>query len=215
MEFDTPEYRAQQPSAARPHFYIKPKMHKGESEKQGRPIFKDVEYVEIFIAGDKDCQIDTPVKQQHIDRWPEQYRKFKAGLEDVLEGTPIEEWAAIPRHRVMELRALNIRTVEEVSALSDSGIQNLGMDGRQLVAKAKAFLASADDHKAVEKYAAENERLKTDIEMLKNQIAQLGAKVNQTDNAPVVDSDDDDDDDIYKNPAEQAPRQRGRPRRKG
>lgn len=158
-----------------PRFHIRAVENKLKSREAGRPIFEDREYVEILIAGDKSTVHCPPVNDEHRHRWPEQYRAFKAELETPLEGTPIEQWPAMSASQVAELKALHILTVEALAELPDNGVKNLGMGGRELVAKAKAYLDSAGSTALVQKQAEEIEKLKRDIERLSKQIVDLGA----------------------------------------
>lgn len=162
-----------------PQFFIEPKQHKAKSEEAGRPIFIDQEYVRIIIAGDSKSSPVHKVNQSHIDRWPDHYRAFKQGQEAPVEGTPLSQWSSLPAYRAAELKALNIHTVESLAQLPDTGIQRIGMGGRELVKKAQAFLETAQGNAAAEKYAAENERLRADIDMLQQQVKELAAMVDE------------------------------------
>ena len=56
-----------------------------ESTMQGRPIFKNVDYIEIRIPGDKDNVIDTPVRHEHKIRFHQQWAAYQAGKGDGTE----------------------------------------------------------------------------------------------------------------------------------
>lgn len=177
MEFLTPNAQKLEPSAVYPRFYMRQKQNEKATRDEGRPIFFEKEYVEIFIAGDKRTVIDTPVNDEHKKRWPEEYRRFKESGKATIEGTTLKEWGAIPATRALELNAMNVMTVEQLSDLADTMIQNIGMDGRALVAKAKAFIEARKDAAAIEKYAAENTKLRDDIDFLKLQLEELQNEV--------------------------------------
>lgn len=162
-----------------PQFFIEPKEHKAKSLEAGRPIFVDQEYVRIVIAGDSKSSPVHKVNQSHIDRWPDHYRAFKQGHEAPIEGTPLNQWPSISASQAAELKALNIHTVEALAQLPDTGIQRIGMGGRELVKKAVAFLEAAKDTAAAQKYAAENERLRNDVEMLQQQIKELASLIDE------------------------------------
>lgn len=156
-----------------PRFFIKAVEHKAESEKQGRPIFRDVEYVEIRIAGDKNNVPVFKVNDEHRSRWPEVYKQFKAGLEQTQEGTPLDEWSVLPRSKVEEYKALGIYTVEALADLPDSAIHRIGMDARKIMAQAKAFIEDAKDNAKVNELAAQNEALKAELDLIKAQVSGL------------------------------------------
>ena len=159
-----------------PIFRIRAVPNKPKSLEAGRPIYEDVEWVDIHIAGDNKTVVSKKVTAEHRQRWPEHYSQFKAGIENPIVGTPLEQWPVLPASKVAELKALNIRTVEDLSALTDAQIQNIGMGGRELVAQATAFIDAAKDSAGLEKLAAENSRLRDELEMLKEQIQALGEK---------------------------------------
>ena len=107
-------------------FYKHPRKNEIKSKEAGRPIFEEVPYVEIMQPGNKDSIIKRPASNMDKQRFAEHFRKFEAREDqDTVEGTLLEEWAGITRSQVEELKYLNIRTVEQLSAVSDSNAQNV------------------------------------------------------------------------------------------
>ena len=156
-----------------PIFKTVPVELKGRSAEEGRAIFEDREIVEVHVPGDMKSVVVHKVTQKHIDRWPQHYKAFKEGLEAPVEGYPLTEYAALTASKVAELRHLKIKTVEQLSELTDSAISKLGMGGREMVKKATAFLEVSADATAAQKYVVENQRLSNEINLLKEQIAEL------------------------------------------
>ena len=173
MEWLVPEEQSAKPSSALPRFYTRQVEHKAKSLEAGRPIFVDVDYVEIRIAGDNKNVIDRKVSQKDINRWPREYKKFKEGVSDHLEGTPIDQWTSISASRAKELQAVNVFTVEQLSQVSDSSLGMIGMDGRSLRTRAQAFIKQSKEQGFAERVAYENQILKDDIEFLKSKIGPL------------------------------------------
>ena len=173
------EIRANQSDGIFPKFFEKAVENKGKSLEEGRPVFESQEYVEIHIAGDRNNVVCRKVTENDRQRWAPIYEAFKKGLVAPLEGTPINEWPALTSTRVAELKALHILTVEALAQLPDAGIARIGMDGRKLVAAAKAFLETSKDAAAAQKYAVENQQLRDDINMLKDQIKELSALIDK------------------------------------
>jgi hypothetical protein len=134
-------------------FYKHPRRDIARSEAEGRPIFAEVDYIEIMQPGNKDSIIRRPASPRDKQRFAEHYRKYQAREDqEAVEGTPLEEWPAISRAQVEELKFLNIRTVEQLAGLSDSNAQNvMGIQG--LKAKANKFLETADKEATAEKFA--------------------------------------------------------------
>lgn len=153
-----------------PMFFTKTVEDKAKTREAGRPMYKDVEYVEIRIAGDKNNLPVYKVGNQHRQRWPDQYEAFKRNQEQPVEGTRIEEWPTISRARAMELKALRIFTVEALAEIPDTVIHRIGMGARELVAQAKAYLEAAEGTADVTAMAAEIERLKEENELLKRSV---------------------------------------------
>lgn len=153
-----------------PVFYTEAVPNKFRTEKEGRPVFEEKEFVEIIIAGDSKTKVHEPVNQGHIERWPEQYQKFKDGLEQATEGTPVEQWNYLSKSQVAELKALNIKTVEALAELPDTGLQRLGMGARSLQGKAQSFIAMSKEDATKEELMKANQALQAQIDELQKQI---------------------------------------------
>ena len=182
MEWLTPEAQREQKSAVFPRFYTKAIEHKGRSREEGRPIFVEQEYVEIRIAGDNKNIVNRKVTQRDIDRWPKLYEHFKSGREQTMEGTPVKEWMSLSVTRALELQAINIHTVEQLSEVPDSNLHMIGMDGRELKTKAIAYLKAAKEAGYSERLAIQNQSLKDDVEFLKGKIGPLIDKLDELTN---------------------------------
>lgn len=177
MKWSTPEADAEKDSAVFPRFYTKQVQHKAKSLEAGRPIFVDVDYVEIRIAGDNKNIIDKKVKQEHKDRWPRQYEAHKNGKENQMEGMPVREWGSLPASRALELNAVNVFTVEQLADLSDSNLHYVGMDARDLRTKAQAYIKSQKESGFSERMMLENQKLKDELDFLKEKMTPLCDKL--------------------------------------
>lgn len=165
-------------------FDSEPVHQVAESNAAGRPIFKDVPHIRIRFPGDNTREIYRPVKLDpdqsrpfppDPERFPRQWAAFQAQEHQAQDGSPIEEWAAVSRSQARELKAVNIHTVEQLAGVIDSALQGLGMGGRDLRAKAQAWLAQAADAAAGAALATENVRLRNEMDAMKAQIAELAA----------------------------------------
>jgi hypothetical protein len=167
-----------EPTSIYAQFTLEPVHMPFKSEEAGRPIYEDREFVRIVIAGDKNSEVYREVTEGDRDRFHEVYDRFKRGLRDrdQIIGTPLKEWAALRPAQIKEFEAMDIHTIEHLAAASDTVKQKIGMGAHQIVAKAQAYLDSAKGGAAAEKYAAENIRLREDIDMLKAQIAEISAR---------------------------------------
>lgn len=163
-------------------FSLEPVHQEAESEKQGRPIYKDVPHIRIHFPGDRTKQIFRPVKMQDDmqgpadpRRFPRQWEAFMAQREQVQEGTPLEQWAPVSRSEVLSLKAMHIHTVEQLGAIADHNLTWLG--ARELRDKAAAWLQNADGGKEVIRLTAENEQLRADLDAQKAQTRELADRL--------------------------------------
>lgn len=120
-------------------FYMGVKKDKKASLEAGRPIFKDVPFVQIMAPGNKDSIIDRPADDMDKARFAEQYKRFMANQEQTPEGTPLTEWPELTRSQIEEFKYMGVHTVEQLAGMSDGNAQ--GMMGLQaLKQKAQAYL---------------------------------------------------------------------------
>lgn len=161
-----------------PKFEWRTKEDKLRSKQEGKPVFKEVAYVVISIAGDNKNIVSRKATDQDKNRWPEHWRAFEEDTELQIEGTPLKELEVLDKNpsRITELNALKIYTVEALAQLPDGHIKNLGMDGRQLVNKAQAYIEHKGGNAAAEKIQGlenENKELKDQLETLQAQVSEL------------------------------------------
>ena len=151
-----------------------------EVEGAGRPIFDEEDYVFIAAPGDSLQVFRGPVwkdptkPNSHVNRFPEQWRAYKAGEKQRSSGTPLEHWPVLTTSQVAELRALNFRTIEDVADMSDE------VTGRfrglvDLKQRAKAHLDAATKGATTQKLVTENQALKEQMDALKAQMAEMAA----------------------------------------
>lgn len=158
-------------------FYLEPVHMTFLSEKENRPIWEDREFVEIIPIGDNKTTTCHEATQVDKDRWPDEYARFKRGEQDVHTGTPLKEWSFIRPSQVKMLNFLNIFTVEHLAQCGDDAIQRMGPGARELTKQAQGYLDRAKDGAVVNHYAAENERMKTEMADMKATIAALSARL--------------------------------------
>jgi len=164
-------------------FYVKPYELKKKSKEAGRPIYEDREYVEIRVQGDSKMVIDREVREEDRKRWARQYDAFAEGKDQPLDGTAIEQWPIISESKRKELIGAGIRTVEALAELREDIIKKLGMDTRELVKMAKAYLEKAEGMEPISRLVSEAEMLKREVESLKAENAELKAQIAEASNA--------------------------------
>jgi hypothetical protein len=157
-----------------------PRFHTAEvqdhvaTERQGRPIFRTEERVEIIMPGNPQTRPVARVTQEHIQRWPDEYERFKKGMEIAVDGTPLEQWPLLKRAMVLELKALGFMTVEHVAAMTDLATQKIGMGGMRLRDLAKAFLDDAAANALNVRLDADNRRKDEQIDALTRKVEEQG-----------------------------------------
>lgn len=168
-------------------FFTHPKLMRQESEEAQRPIYKETPYIQIMTPGNKDSIIQRPARQMDKDRFPEHWKKFSAREEQTMEGTPLSEVSWVTRSQCEEMKWLNIMTVEQLAALSDTNSQGL-MGIGPLKKKAVAYMEKAEKEATGVKMLAQ-------LQERDDQIAALMERVEAME-------------------AEKAPKKRGRPSKK-
>lgn len=162
-----------------PEFSVRAIQNNFRSEREGRAVFDNIEYVKIITPGDKRSVPECAVKDEHRARWPRQYEAFKNNLEVVADGTPLEAWPLISMNPALiaELKAANIRTVEALANLSDGLLAVVGMGGREWRGKAINYLNDADAGAALAAAEAKAQTLVDELAVKDRQIAELSAAV--------------------------------------
>ncbi len=166
-------------SPAIPQFFTEAVKLEFKSKQEGRPIFEEQEFVRIIIPGDRRAMAVEPVNDEHKARWPREYEAYRAGREAPVEGTPLSEWPSNQMNtaRVQELAYFNIKTVEQLAAVNDAQLQNLGMGAREMRDRAKKFLEVATTGTGpIEKMMAKIEDLTRENERLARELTEANAR---------------------------------------
>lgn len=161
-------------SGVYPRFRLDSVQDDAATEREGRPICRDVERVEIHIAGNSYTKHVMNVNNEHRQRWQKEYEAFKAGIEMSPDGTPLEQWSILKPSQVQELKGLGFKTVEHVRDMDDNAVQRIRMGGRKLKELAGAFLDDAENMALASRLSADNDRKDAEIAALKNQVTQMG-----------------------------------------
>lgn len=179
MDFDQYGQPAQDKNLPNVTFYNEARHDPAASKREGRPIYHDVEMVNIAFPADRQRTLVRPAKSEwkkikgeivtYVDRFPEQYRRFKANEPQLIEGTPLSEAPFLTAAQRATLKALNVHTVEQLASLQGQALKNLGAGGLAQQQAAAAYLENAKGTANVTAQAEEIARLKTSIEALSAQ----------------------------------------------
>lgn len=158
-------------------FYYDSLPDKRATSEQGRPMFKEVEIIDIRIPGQRDGVV-RPATERDKARFPQHYTAFKNRTEAPVEGTPLAEWPLVSRSFADQLSFLNVKTVEQLAEMADNthhqipGIQNYKQ-------KAKDWLEYTKDDAIVSKLRDEVTERDEKIEELTGTLETLLARVDQ------------------------------------
>lgn len=163
-------------------FYMEAIPDDDKSVQEGRPIFKDVEFIEIRVRGDRNNVVQRPVFAEDKKRWVSAYKAFKAGEDEVTTGTPLREWPSLPKSLLLELNHMGFRTVEDVSNASDgvcakmAGLQHLKQRAKSWLDAAKGGAPLEQLHATVAAQANELETVKRQLQDAQAELKVLGAQ---------------------------------------
>jgi hypothetical protein len=149
------------------------------SEKAGRPIFRNVEMVEVRIAGERNYQPNFPahstwrtengVPITYAMRWPDEYNRFAASKEQVADGTPLSELPFLTEAKRAELRSLKVYTAEALASLDGKNLAAIGAQGREMKNQATAYLENASGSANATAMAAELEALRAEVAAMRQE----------------------------------------------
>ena len=159
----------------------------------GHIVRQNVYYAHITPAGGKDEVVkiasewidelrrkgDTrgPFDQaaNEYGRWYEHFSKgfesYKKGEEMQTDGTPIRASLAFMKSEIMQAESAKLYSIEDLAACNEEAIQQMGVGGRALKAKAAEILKTKDASHAAEEIIAlrqQVEELKTLVNDMKD-----------------------------------------------
>lgn len=162
---------------AKPRFFLEPVHMAFKSEQAGKPIYEDREYVQIITPGIAKSQPIEEVNADHKRRWPREYQIFQDGLEEPIDGTPLEQWTPMTPAMCLMLKAMHIRTVEELAGITDTVLQDIGMGGRQFRDRAKAYVEATETEAPLQAAIARAEAAEAAVQSLQRQLDDLKANL--------------------------------------
>jgi hypothetical protein len=161
------------------------------SAAAGRPIFNDVEHVELHYPGSKnwsahpatmfshwgnDAQTGEQVMITYAERFRRQYQQFKAHDVQTKTGTPLQYAGFLTEARRAELRAQNIYTVEALAGVDGQELKNLGQGGRDMKNSAIEYIQTSQTGAISTQVQAELDALRAKNAAMEEDLAALKAK---------------------------------------
>jgi len=160
---------------------------------EGRPVYDDIEVVEIRRPGARDYSVHPATEFSHwagdmyggeqrrvtyAERFARQYQQFKAQSAQTKSGTPLDHLPFLTEARRAELRAQNIYTAEQLAATDGQELKNLGVGGRELKNKAIEYIDEAKANVPTMQMQAELEALRARSQLLEEDNALLKQRAN-------------------------------------
>lgn len=149
------------------------------SRDAGRYMARDVHIVKVIMPGGNMVHEDVAEEwinkkfksgDRHASVYRQAYDAWRQGQEIPVNGSPIRHCSIFSPSEIENCHNLKIYTLEDLAQLPEQIIQRLGMGGRSLVNRAKAYLDSADQGKTA-----------AQIDHLSLQVAELARKLDAKD----------------------------------
>ena len=126
-------------------FYKHAELNAFESRKQNRKIFDDHIYIRIMAPANRLMMIERRASDEDKLRFSTQYSRFFKGQTQLSSGTPLSELHTITAAQVMELKALNVETIEQLAGIPDTTAQLMGVGGLEIKRRAQRFMDLSTD----------------------------------------------------------------------
>ena len=159
-------------------FVMRPVLQRAESRTAGRPIYAEMEFVEIMVPGDKHTIITRRVREIDARRFSRQYAAFKAGKSDQQSGTPLTSLPFMSAAKAEEYKFFNITTAEQLAAVADgSSAANSIMGFQGDKQKASAYIQMAAGNAPILQLQEKLEDRDNTIAAMQEQMVQMNAKL--------------------------------------
>lgn len=159
-------------------FYTHEDYDRAASERDGRPIIRAKPYIEFPRAGEIDI-----LRREATDgdkmRFPEQWKRYQESREDTPVGTPLATLFPAHPEIVSTLRFFKCHTVEQLAAMSEHGVQKIGLGAFEWRNRARELLKAAEGSKGYHQLQRQLEDRDATILKLQAQMAALEARLSQ------------------------------------
>ncbi len=145
----------------------------GNMNKNGMPEFKTTTYIEIRNQDNHDIY-DQPAGEEYQKRFPREYARYLLEKKQLVDGTPLDQFAFVTKEQLASCHFRGIFTVETLAALEADKAKSIGLV--EEVEKAKKFLAMSKNNAAIDEFAKKEAAYKLEIAKLKEEIENLKKK---------------------------------------
>lgn len=149
-----------------------------KSREQGKPVWRDQEYITIWIPGDKDNVVHRPVRYYDSLNFPTQYAAFKANKTQEVSGTPFDAVTFLSPAQKAELNYHGVKTVEALATMADIDGQKL-MGFNDMKTRANKYIEAMTAAVPGQKLQAELGKRDEEIAFLKQMAEEQGKKIEE------------------------------------
>lgn len=171
-----------------------------ESDKAGKPIYEDRDYITITQPGAKSDLTREVITEWRSDvppdtiRWGRQWDAYRKNEVQLSSGIPLENWPpmGVAPAAIKGFKAADIFTVEQLSGIPDSVLAGVPvLDGRKWRDLAIKYCEAAVGGAPIAALQSENEVLRQQITLMRKDIEALAANQKKTPGRkPAGDGDD-------------------------
>jgi len=134
------------------------------------------DHIRIAFPGDKHSTFDQPVQEKHKIRFARQWDDYKNQVDRFAGQTRLEEVAWMNEAQADNFRALNIYTVEQLAAVQEGNIHNLGGGARGWIEKARRHVSDQQKIALADEISAREKAMADQIAALQAQIDEMKPK---------------------------------------
>lgn len=151
----------------------------GIIRENGLPEFQEKMYVRIKTRDNADI-FDQPASQEHVHRFPLEYKRYLLEKKEVKDGTPLKEFAFLSKIQLETCKSAGIFTVERLSTIEDTQAIALGLTEEKEYAI--RFLEVSKNNKKIDDFAKKEKKYQAEIKKLKEQIEELKEQLKEKSN---------------------------------
>ncbi|MBQ0114195.1 MAG: hypothetical protein KBT03_13780 [Bacteroidales bacterium] len=141
-----------------------------ELNDNGLPKFKNVTYVEIRTRDNLDV-FDQPARDEHKNRFPQEYARYLLEQKQKENGTPLNNFAFLTVEQLETCKFYGIFTVEVLAGIDDEKANAINIIAERDIAK--QFMDNAKATKGVSDWAKKEKEYKAKIKKLEDEIKAL------------------------------------------
>lgn len=125
---------------------FKTQLAKKAADDANRPftvsdeVYEDVIYIRINIRGSNLREVHRPIRDEDKRRFPFSWQEYQKGEKAAARGTPLVKLAGMDPSIIRHYHSLNVFTIEDLSMVSDLGLQNLGTGAREFRRSAQEWV---------------------------------------------------------------------------